>query len=119
MKIEYKSVKLQKICTSLSAAKKLFGGNNGLALSLLARINSIEIADHIKEIIVLPYMHFHSLKGDKEGLFAVDVKTHADPWRIILEPLREDGERFDPCNIDEIASIVRVVSIREVSKHYE
>ena len=30
-----------------------------------------------------------------------------------------DGNPFAPCNIDEVSGIVRIVGIREVSKHYE
>ena len=31
----------------------------------------------------------------------------------------EEENVFKPCNIDEIASIVRIIEIREVSAHYE
>lgn len=51
--------------------------------------------------------------------FAIDVKSRTDKWRIILQPLDEKEEVFDPCNIDEIAVIVEIVEIREVSAHYE
>ncbi len=54
-----------------------------------------------------------------EGMFAIDVKTRKDKWRIILQPLDDNEEIFDPCHIDEIASTVRIVEIREVSAHYE
>lgn len=40
-------------------------------------------------------------------------------WRIILRPLNDDKRPFDPCNIDEIANVVEIVEIEEVSKHYE
>ena len=40
-------------------------------------------------------------------------------WRIILQPLDEEENIIDPCNIDEIAAIVKIVEIREVSAHYE
>ena len=49
----------------------------------------------------------------------IDVKTRRDPWRIIIQPLDENEEPYDPCNIDEIAGVVRIVEVREVSKHYE
>ncbi len=54
-----------------------------------------------------------------EGYFAIDVKTIKEPWRIILQPLDENKVPYDPCNIDEIAGYVKIVEIREVSKHYE
>ncbi len=34
-------------------------------------------------------------------------------------PLDENEEPYNPCNIDEISGKVRIVEIREVSKHYE
>ena len=54
-----------------------------------------------------------------KGFFAIDVKTRRDKWRIILQPLDEEERPFRPCNIDEIAAVVRIVEIREVSPHYE
>lgn len=47
MKIEYSDKKVKDQCTSLKAAKKLFGGDSALAMSLLARINAIkEVSQH-------------------------------------------------------------------------
>lgn len=62
MKIKYADKKVEQQCTSLKAAEKLFGGNKRLAVSLLARINAIEAAEVMKDIIVAPQFHFHSLK---------------------------------------------------------
>lgn len=49
----------------------------------------------------------------------MDVKTKRDKWRIILQPLDENEQPYNPCHIDEIAAIVKIVEIREVSPHYE
>lgn len=38
---------------------------------------------------------------------------------IIIQPLNEKKEPYDPCNIDEIAGVVRIVEVKEVSNHYE
>ena len=123
MKIEYASTKVEAQCTSLKEARKHFGGDNGLAVSLMSRINSINSAETIKDIVLLPPLHFHALKNkdgkNLDGYFAIDVKSRREPWRIILQPLDDNGEPFVPCNIDEIASSVKIVEILEVSKHYE
>ena len=119
MKISYENPKVQKQCTNMKAAVKLFGGDKTLARSLLARINALEQASVIKDIVVMPTFHFHTLKGDRKGYFAIDVKSRRDKWRIILQPLDENEKVFDPCNIDEIASNVRIIEISEVSAHYE
>ncbi|WP_022763549.1 hypothetical protein [Butyrivibrio sp. AD3002] len=123
MEIVYQNKKVEKQCTGLKEAKKLFGGSEALALSLLARINAIEKAETIKDIVVQKQFSFHNLhnvgKQKLDGYFAIDVKTRKDPWRIILRPLNNEREPFIPCNIDEIAEAVEIVEIKEVSKHYE
>lgn len=119
MRIKYKSIKLERQCTNLKEAKKLFGGNESLARSLLARVNAIYCAQALQDVIVMPSFRFHNLHGKREGSFAIDVKSRRDMWRIILRPLDEQGEVFVSCRIDEIASVVEIVEIMEVSAHYE
>lgn len=123
MKLIFDNEDVEEQCTNLSAAKKLFGGDSRLAISLMARINALTQADTIKDIALMPSFHFHSLENQGKrrlkGYFAIDVKSRKDPWRIILEPLDDDEKPFQPCYINEIADKVRIVKILEVSKHYE
>lgn len=123
MRVIYATDKIERQCTSLKVASRLFGGDANLARSLLIRINALREADTIKDIIVQPVFHFHKLENrhgrNLEGYFAIDVKSRRDAWRIILESLDENQNPYNPCNIDEIAEVVRIVEIMEVSKHYE
>ena len=123
MELVYSDDKVEKQCTSMKVARKLMGGSDILARSLMARINALKQAETIKDIIVMPTFHFHKLTNkdgrNLEGYFAIDVKSRKDLWRIILEPLDENKEPYNPCNIDEIAQYVKIVEITEVSKHYE
>ena len=123
MELVYASDKIKAQCTSVKAARKLFGGDTVLATSLLARINALESADTIRDIIVQPTFHFHNLgnkhRRDLQGFFAIDVKSRQEQWRIILQPLDENKKPYDTCYIDQISSYVRIVEITEVSKHYE
>ncbi len=119
MEIQYRKEKIEKICHDRKKAKKFFGGSDIMAISLLSRVNALEQADTIKDIVVQKTFRFHDLKGERDGLFAIDVKTKQDPWRLILQPLDENKQPFVPCNIDEISNIVQIVRIEEVSKHYE
>lgn len=123
MELVYASDKVRIQCTSVKAAKKLFGGNAELVKSLFARINALQMADTIMDIIVQPIFHFHKLgnmnRKNLEGFFAIDVKSRKEQWRVILQPLNENKEPFEPCQIDRISSYVRIVEITEVSKHYE
>lgn len=122
MKILFASSKIERLCTDLKVARKFFGGDEALVRGLFSRINALHSADTIKDIIVQPPFRFHKLhswKDESGGYFAIDVKTRREPWRIILQPLDHEGLPFVHCNIDEIAMIVRIVEIEEVSKHYE
>lgn len=123
MELVYASDKVRIQCTSVKAAKKLFGGNAELVKSLFARINALQMADTTMDIIVQPTFHFHKLgnmnRKNLEGFFAIDVKSRKEQWRVILQPLNENKEPFEPCQIDRISSYVRIVEITEVSKHYE
>ena len=123
MELVYASETLKSQCTNIKAARKLFHGDSQLSISLLARINALQQAESIIDIIVQPAFHFHKLKnkGKKnlEEYFAIDVKSRRDQWRIILQPLDENEKPYVPCNIDQIAGKVSVVEISEVSKHYE
>lgn len=123
MELVYASDKVRIQCTSVKAAKKLFGGNAELVKSLFARINALQMADTIMDIIVQPTFHFHKLgnmnRKNLEGFFAIDDKSRKEQWRVILQPLNENKEPFEPCQIDRISSYVRIVEITEVSKHYE
>lgn len=123
MELVYASDKVRIQCTSVKAAKKLFGGNAELVKSLFARINALQMTDTIMDIIVQPTFHFHKLgnmnRKNLEGFFAIDVKSRKEQWRVILQPLNENKEPFEPCQIDRISSYVRIVEITEVSKHYE
>ena len=92
MQLVYDNTKVQRQCTDLKMAKKLFGGNDLMARSLFARINALQQANVLKDIVVMPTFHFHKLNGNMEGLFAIDVKTRRDPWRIVLQPLDENKE---------------------------
>ncbi len=123
MKIVYSNQRVKNQCSDYAEASKLFGGNKELVDSLHYRIYALEAAPSIKDIIDSGQFRFHKLhnKGRKrlEGYFAIDVKTRKEPWRIILQPLDENMQPFIPCNIDRIAVYVKIIEIKEISKHYE
>lgn len=123
MRLIYSSAKLEKQCKSYEVARRLFNGDDVLARKLLDRINLLENAETLKDLVAYIPCHLHPLKNKNGknliGYYAIDVKTRKEPWRVILQPLNEKEEPYDSCNIDEIASIVQIVNITEVSKHYE
>ncbi len=104
MKLIYADSKTEEYCTSIRAAMKLFGGDKSLVKSFFSRIDALEAADEITDIIALPTYHFHKLQGDREGYFVIVVKSRREKWRMIISLLDENGHGWHPCHIDEIAS---------------
>ena len=78
----YNNSKVQKQCTDLKTAKKLFGGNAALATSLFARINAMQQASVIKDIVMMPTFYFHKLNGNMDGFFAIASYLTNHPLRI-------------------------------------
>lgn len=77
MEVLYASKKVEQQCTSVKAAKKLFGGDTTLATSLLARVNALREAETIKDIIVQP------LNNDKLPFQPCYIDQIADSVKII------------------------------------
>ena len=119
MFIKYSNEKVKEQCTSYKAASKLFGGNKKYIVGLFSRINALENAENMKDIIRMPQFRFHKLDGVYEGYFAIDITNKRDKWRLIICPLDESEAYFHPCNIDEISDKIEVVEVKEVSPHYE
>lgn len=123
MELVYASAAVETLCTSAKAAYKLFGGDKALADSLLARINALESADTIKDIMAHPTFHFRKLQNksgnELEGFFSIVVKSGHPQWHIVLQPLDKNKKPYVPCNIEEISGFVKIVEITEVSRRYE
>jgi hypothetical protein len=80
-------------------------------------------AETLHDIVVLPPFRLHKLDNrngkNLKGFFALDVKSKKEPWRIIIEPLNKDLLPYNPCHIDVIARVVKIIEIKEISNHYE
>lgn len=123
MELVYANSNVEKVCTSVKAAQKHFGGDKGTAIALMSKIQALEAAITLQDIVLMPPFHIHPLhnkgRSKLKGCFAIDVKGRSNPWRLILQPLDDSHEPLEATNIDEVASAVKVVMIEQVSKHYE
>jgi len=116
VKISYKSKKLEKECTNISQAKKKY--NEKVAEKLLYTIDAIKNAETLRDIICVPTFRFHSLIGDKNGKYAIDLGKKSG-YRLIVVPLNENDNQFkETVNFYNSIEIV-CVSVEEVSNHYE
>lgn len=109
MKIFYKNKKLEKQCTNLKIAKKEYGDK--IALRLLKAINFIQEASNLSSLINFRPYHFHDLKGDRNGQYAIDIGSRRDGYRLIME-FSEEDVFVNAVHIEDIYLV-------EMGKHYE
>ena len=69
MDIRYANNKVEKQCTDLKAATKLFGGDKNMAISLMSRINAIEQATVLKRYNCNADIPLSSIEGQAKRLF--------------------------------------------------
>lgn len=116
MEIIYKNKKIEKQCTNLKTAQKNF--NKQVSEKLFSVINFIESATCLNDIKNMPMYNLHSLKGDREGTYAIDLGRRLG-FRLIIEPLNELRKRWSTKDENEILRSTKMILILEVTNHYE
>ncbi|WP_390408183.1 hypothetical protein [Lacticaseibacillus jixiensis] len=112
MHVSYKNKRIEKQCTSLREAKKAY--SEKVAVKLLQRVNFLVAADNLASVIDNPVLHFHDLKGNREGIYAIDIDGRRGSYRLLI---RIDG--FSKEEVFAIANVIEIIEITEVSNHYE
>lgn len=112
MLINYKYKKVEKQCESLKQAKKYLPEK--VAKKLINRINFIKSSENLASVISFRPLRFHSLRGDKNGFYAMDIDGKKCEYRII--------STFDGYKREQVfteSKSITIIEITEVSKHYE
>ena len=99
MDVAFRTRKLERCYRGHGAAVKEFGAE--VARRYIERINLIRASRDLDELLALPGLHGHPLKGDRAGRFAIRLTGYI---RLIFT---------------EQAGPPPGVCIEEVSKHYE
>ena len=99
MDIQFRDNKLKKCFTQYRQAVKLWGEQ--VARKYIQRINIIQAANSLDELMNLPALRCHALKGDRKGQYAINLTGF---YRLIFTM---DGDTMN------------IVMIEEVSKHYD
>lgn len=98
MLIEFRKKKLEKCYCESRVASKTYGDD--VARRYIQRINIIKQVRNLEELLQLPGLDGHPLKGDRKGQYAIKLTGF---YRLIFTL---KGEALE------------IVLIEEVSKHY-
>ena len=82
MDIQFKTAKLQKICSQNAVAIKKLGPK--MARKLQQRMMELQAAETLSDISRLPPARCHELKGDRKGQLSVGLEH---PYRLIFIPV--------------------------------
>lgn len=80
MQIDYRTRKLEKICTSAHEAEKQYGKE--MAEKIQQRIDEISASPNIEMMIQYRIGRCHLLKGNRRNQYAVDL---IHPYRLVFE----------------------------------
>lgn len=94
MNITYKNKKIEAVCKDYTKAVKAYGED--IAFKIHQRIDQIEAAESVEEMIAFRIGRCHKLKHDRVGEYAVDL-TH--PYRLVFEV---KGQEIQIANILEV-----------------
>ena len=103
MLIQYKKKSLEKECNDYSRAIRSYGQN--CAKILHRRIRELKAAESLDEMVNLGIGRCHSLKGDLQGKYALDLEQ---PFRLIVEPEKNEDGRYE----------IRIVNLLEVKDYH-
>ena len=78
----------------------------------------MESADNLRDIYDMRMYHLHSLSGDREGQYALDLGRQLG-YRLIIKPLDEQGNERKDKDLNVLYNTTKIVLVWEVSKHYE
>lgn len=113
MEIKYKNSKLEKECKYFKIANKKYGSI--VANNLIILIELLEDSENLFSISQLRRYNLHELKGERVGEYSIYLgKTTG--YRLIIKPITEN---IDKSNLIEYYKNIEIISIEEVSKHYE
>ena len=111
MYIGYSDNKVQKLCENEKEARKKLG--NEISLKLFQRLQWLAKAPNLDFFnSTYRFLRIHKLSGNQDGMYALDINKQ---YRLIFYPCDKDGYP----NPESDFKAISVVTVQEVSKHYE
>jgi len=95
MDVQFKNSKMKKVFEDHKLLTREYGAQQ--SKEIIQRINEFTAAENLYDILKIPQARLHSLTGNLNGLWTVDIKH---PYRMLIELLNGD-----PSDLKIITSI--------------
>ena len=105
MELRFKNSKIKKQCEDPKRAQRDFGLRMGTVLT--QRVAELWAATCLLDLKFISAARLHRLKGDRKYQYAVDL---VNPYRLVFEPLLQDGveiwdlDRIDIIRIEQVVN---------------
>ena len=83
---------------------------------LLSVENFIRQASSLQDVVCYLPFHFHPLKGDRKGEWAINVGKTG--YRVTCIPCNQNGQEILNGDIIRECSSIKIIMVTEVSNHY-
>lgn len=113
MEISFCQKSLEKLVSDETKLNKKFGK---FASYVRRRLDLLRTVKTLADVPRVPPPRCHQLRGDQDEVFAVDVKTKADKWRIEFRVANVPVPRNPDGGVD--LRLVTAVEIIAISEHY-
>lgn len=80
--------------------------------------NFLSAAANLQDVNVIQIYRIHELSGKRSGTYALDVDGKSCPLRMIIKP-EVNEQSSKKANIVDYYTSICVITIREISNHYE
>lgn len=110
MNVEYRNNKLKRQLSNASEIKKAFGVN---AKRVASRMDDIIASPNLKVLCQIPAANCHSLSGDRNGEWALDISGN---YRLIFKITHDPVPETEDSSINTI--LVTDICIREIVDYH-
>lgn len=87
--------------------------------ALLAAVNFIENADTLLAVAKYPPFHFHSLEGDRNKEWGIDIGGRKTGYRLVVQPCDDEGSAIKGGDIMARCSGIKIIMFLEMTNHYD
>ena len=106
MEVTFDKKYLQELYEDGKASDKKYKFQPSIVKRYQARIKTLEKAACIEDLFTINSLHYHVLKGEKEGVSAISVN---DKYRIEFKAIQTVSE----------TTVITLCDILELSNHYQ
>lgn len=116
MEINYKTKKVEKICTNHKEAKKKLG--HEVSLNLSALLQKLTAAKNLNDLRAFKKHRVHTLKGDRKGQVSLTIHR-SSPLRVVCRPKDEEGNYWNGKDELNMYTSYEIIEIEEISDYHE